>query len=116
MANALLEDYGLHTRWVENESRNTAENAINTARILKTDGVMTVLLVTHAWHMRRALAEFSKTHLQSIGAPTRFASPSAPRALSFVPSGKGYEDSAFALHEWLGYTWLRVGGVFAEVE
>lgn len=108
MAAALLQDYGLSARWIENASRDTAENATLSARILEGAGVKRILLVSHAWHMRRALREFQRTRLQVTAAPTRFESPTPSDGRSYLPSAGGYKNSAYALHEWLGLAWLQL--------
>ena len=38
----------------EPNSRDTWHNALNTSELLKQQNILTVLLVTHAYHMRRA--------------------------------------------------------------
>ena len=45
---------GIPTRWLEKDSRNTWENALYSAQILKAEGVHTVFLVTSRSHLRRA--------------------------------------------------------------
>ena len=56
---------------VDNESRNTYENARFTERLLGGEH-RRVLLVTSAWHMVRALGNFSKTSLECIPAACDF--------------------------------------------
>ncbi|PXB67654.1 hypothetical protein C0045_27455, partial [Pseudomonas aeruginosa] len=51
MANALLQDFGVPTRWQEGLSRTTWENATLSAPQLREAGVRRVVLVTQAWHM-----------------------------------------------------------------
>ncbi len=111
MAQALRDEYGLSARWVESRSRDTADNATYSAQLLREAKISRVLLVTHAWHMRRALAEFKAVNLDPIPAPTVFAR--VPNKLSledFLPSSRAYFNSAFALHEWLGIAWARLSG------
>ncbi len=45
---------------VEEESTTTAENARNTARLLEERSLSRIMLVTSAYHQRRASIEFSK--------------------------------------------------------
>lgn len=105
MAAALTEDFGLTARWLETKSLDTAENAVESARLLQADNITRVLLVTHAWHMRRAMEEFSRTGLRAIAAPTKFAGSGPVELLSYLPNGRSYSESTFALHEWLGLLW-----------
>jgi uncharacterized SAM-binding protein YcdF (DUF218 family) len=55
---------------VEPESRNTRENAVNTAAIFKAHGWKNGLLVTSAIHMPRALAAFQRVGLNVAPAAT----------------------------------------------
>jgi uncharacterized SAM-binding protein YcdF (DUF218 family) len=55
---------------LETESRDTRENAVNTADIFKAHGWRNGLLVTSAGHMPRALAAFQKVGLNVVPAPT----------------------------------------------
>ncbi|HAK93275.1 MAG TPA: YdcF family protein, partial [Massilia timonae] len=64
MAAALREDFGVPVRWVEGRSRNTAENAMFSAALLRPEKVGRVLLVTDAMHMERARTVFQRGGLQ----------------------------------------------------
>jgi uncharacterized SAM-binding protein YcdF (DUF218 family) len=111
MAQALRDEYGLEARWVESRSRDTAENAAYSAELLRAARITRILLVTHAWHMRRALLEFKAARLDPVPAPTIFArSPHPLEFNDFFPTARGYHDSGFALHEWLGIAWARLRG------
>ena len=63
MRQTLEESFRVPVRWVEPAARNTAENATRSAAILAPEGIASVLLVTHAWHMRRARAEVGRAGL-----------------------------------------------------
>ncbi len=54
---------------VEDRSRNTFENAVYTGRIMRDRGWPRVVVVTDAWHMRRALFVFARLGLDAIGEP-----------------------------------------------
>jgi hypothetical protein len=56
---SLARDFGVQTRWVEGQSRDTFDNAQLSARMLRAHGVTRILLVTHAAHEWRASAEFA---------------------------------------------------------
>src|SRR5262249_9934744 len=53
---------------LETESRNTRENAVNTAAIFKARGWCSGILVTSAAHMPRALAAFQRVGLNLVPA------------------------------------------------
>jgi uncharacterized SAM-binding protein YcdF (DUF218 family) len=55
---------------LDTESRNTRENAINTAAIFKARGWRSGILVTSAAHMPRALAAFQRMGLSVVPATT----------------------------------------------
>ena len=102
MANALRQVFGLSARWVETRSRTTAENARFSAPLLKADDVESVLLVSQAWHLPRAVPEFTRAGLEVIPAPTEFASQPPPGLLAWIPQAYHLRHSTQALHEWLG--------------
>lgn len=104
MARVLEEDDGITPRWVETRSRTTAENATDSAALLKKDGITRIYLVSHAWHLPRAIPEFEKQGLTVIAAGTGYHSHRWG-LYSFVPSAAALHDSYFALHEWLGRAW-----------
>jgi len=102
MRDVLERDFGVPVRWVEDRSLDTRENAVNSAAILRPAGVARVLLVSHAFHMPRALAAFADTGLEVIPAPTAFTTSGPFRLTQLLPSAQGLERGYFALHEWLG--------------
>lgn len=55
---------------VEGSSRNTHENARNSAALLASSGASDILLVTSAIHMRRAAASFRKEGIRVSPVPT----------------------------------------------
>jgi len=87
----------------EGESRNTWENARNTARILEGKGARRAVLVTSAWHMPRAMMSFRAAGLDCVpfGADYR-ARRGAYRFLDFLPAFETLADSFRALHEDFG--------------
>ena len=101
-ARVALEDYGFTLRWVENQSRDTAENAQHMAPLLARDGVLRVALVTDALHMPRAVAEFERTSLVIVPAPTRYVLPNRSAVLQWLPSTDGIADTTRVMHEALG--------------
>ena len=115
MQQVLLRDFKTPVRWLETRAFNTAENAAFSAAILKSEKINTVLVVSHAWHLPRALIEFERSGLHAIPAPTRFASiklANAPRhgpaIFDFLPRARSLLKSYYALHEWIGIAWYRL--------
>ncbi|RME59680.1 YdcF family protein [Candidatus Parcubacteria bacterium] len=62
-ANAIIKGSG---------SRNTHKNALECKELMQEKGMHKVLLVTSAWHMRRALATFLSVGIAAIPAPTDY--------------------------------------------
>ncbi|WP_025733826.1 YdcF family protein [Carnimonas nigrificans] len=102
MAQALSDSFAQQPRWLENDSRNTAENACYSAAILKERGIETVVLVTTAFHMARAQRDFERAGIKVIAAPTGFSS-APPGLLGWLPSTLGLAQSQRALHEAVGW-------------
>lgn len=106
MERSLATDFGVHVRWVETTSRNTAENAIECRKLVPG---RTVLLVTHAIHMRRAARAFEDAGFTVVPAPMGYISRRAGHwvAGDLLPSIKAYGHSQYALYERLGALWYR---------
>lgn len=115
MARSLREDFGLQARWLETRSRNTSENAVFSARILRQSGIQRIVLVTHAAHMPRARTYFEAAGLEVIPAPTvRLAGlSSGEQGGDWLPSARAAFAAWYGLHEWLGLAqqalYLRYG-------
>jgi uncharacterized SAM-binding protein YcdF (DUF218 family) len=96
--------------WIEGHSRDTHENAVNSARILHAAGVRRVLLVTSAIHMGRAVASFRKQGVEVIPAPA-MPLPHRDRPTSFLHGRRMVlMRSANYLHEYLGQWVYRLRG------
>lgn len=109
MQRSLTEDFLTPARWVEPKSADTWENARFSAAILRSEGITSVYVVTHAWHMRRAVLAFAATGLTVTAAPTSRDNPLGPNLGDFLPRASGWQTGYYALHEWIGYAyyWLR---------
>lgn len=99
MREALERDFGVKVRWVEGASRDTAENARLSAPILKAAGVARIALVSHGWHLPRAIPLFEKQGLEVIPAPTAFSTGSPSLLENSLP--RAMVRSRQALHEYL---------------
>ena len=108
MRDALEKEFGVPVRWAEARSRNTHENAVESARILHEAGVRTVVLVAHALDMPRARAEFEAAGLQVVPAPTVLAPRGGDSPLDFLPGMAGLSASYVALYEAIGETVRRL--------
>ena len=83
MRDMLTHEYGVPVRWVEAKSRNTHENAVDSAVLLKASGVTLVILVVHGFDVPRARAEFEAAGISVIAAPTGHPARGADRVRRF---------------------------------
>lgn len=102
MARSLTEDFNTPPRWVETRSRDTWENARFSAEMLGAAGIRRVYLVTHAWHMPRALLAFQRAGLAAVPAPVRVDSWPPLSWREFMPSATAWQVSYYGFHEWVG--------------
>lgn len=101
-------DFAVPVWLTEERSRTTFENARYTAAELRKHGITRILLVTHAWHMPRAMWSFEKAGLHVVAAPTGFATIDLKKASSWLPSANALACVRYALHESLGLLWYRI--------
>lgn len=113
MAGIIEREFGVPVRWRETESRDTADNAAMSARILRSAGIHRIVLVTQAFHMPRAKSLFAAAGLEVIPAPTDFKSGKRESFAPFdwLPQANALQTSYYALHEWLGILWMRLAQI-----
>ena len=95
----------------EEKSRNTRENALFTKQLL-APGQDTLILVTSAFHQRRALGCFARAGLYPIGFPAGYRSADrrlAPEAW-LVPSPEALANFSLLTHEVAGWVIYKVLG------
>ncbi len=95
---------------IENRSRNTFESAEALRDLIPG---RTIVLVTSAYHIRRAVALFAGQGFSVQPAPAGFLGERRSLALSFsalVPSGASLVNTATALHEYLSLGWYLLTG------
>jgi len=107
MRQVLEEEFGIAPVWVENTSRNTWENAVNSADLLRARRIDTIALVTHAVHMPRAVAAFQRTGLQVIPAPTLFFPDrlEIDSVYLLVPAEDSITQIWYSVYELVGRAW-----------
>ena len=103
---------------VDDESRNTEENALFSSaeldKLPSPSSERRALLVTSAWHMRRALLVFRRyaPQIETIPAPTdheALQSDSYPLSIAdFLPSAEAAMRNAYIYKEYLGYWGYRL--------
>lgn len=108
MRSALDALFAVPVSWVEEQSRTTWGNAVFTAQILRERGIDKIVLVSDAWHLRRALWAFDKAGLRATPWPAPRTAPRGDRVADYLPSIDALHDSFYGLHEILGaqyYKW-----------
>jgi uncharacterized SAM-binding protein YcdF (DUF218 family) len=103
-------ELGRALKYTETQSRDTKENASMSIAMLAPAGVEQIVLVTHGYHMTRALANFQRAtegrRISVLPAPMGLPASGRLRAADWLPSSVGFEQTRLVLHEWLG----RVAG------
>ncbi len=107
MREVLEQEYAAEVLAIEAASRTTRENALLTKHLLESHGVGRVLLVTHSWHMPRALRSFRTAGVDAVPAPTIFSTLPEHGLRDWLPSAQAAAGSSVALHELLGMLWYR---------
>lgn len=110
MAHILETRFNIKSTWLEKHSRNTIENARNSAHILHENNIDTIYLVTHALHMQRSTLLFQHQGFKVIQAPTYFYSARgySPAWLDYLPSAAALLTSNMVFKEYLGILWQTV--------
>lgn len=110
MKGMLVDEWNVPVTWTEMQSRNTAENAMKSAKILIDASLSRILLVTHASHMQRALLEFESAGLVVTPAPVEFYGSIGSYAsiLAWMPNASALATSRRALYEHIGRFWYRL--------
>jgi len=108
----VLEQLGLRVKWVEDQSRDTVDNARMSAALLHDAGVRDIVLVTHAYHMPRARLAFEAAGLNVTAAAHDFLGGRWQewRVRDFLPRASDAEAIALCLHELLGRLWYAWRG------
>ena len=102
-------DFGRPLKWVEENSRDTRENAARSVALLRKSGINHIVLVTHGWHMPRAVAAFEAAagaDMRIEAAPMGLAQRVELPSLAWVPTSDGASDVRAILRELMG----RVAG------
>jgi uncharacterized SAM-binding protein YcdF (DUF218 family) len=108
MKAALDKDFAVPVAWNEERSRTTWENAVYTARLLQPEKLTTVVLVSQAWHLPRALWAFERAGLKALPWPAPRTALRLDGFGDFLPSLAALVDTAHALHELIGGVYYRL--------
>jgi uncharacterized SAM-binding protein YcdF (DUF218 family) len=107
MQTSLARDFATPPTWVENQSRDTFENARFTAQVLPA-GTRRIILITGSAHLWRAAHEFESAGFEVVPAPQGVWAPREMTALRFIPGIGGLQRSNAAIYEMLGEPMRRL--------
>ena len=110
MREVLGNEFGVRVHWTESASRDTAENARFSTTQLKAAGIRRIVLVSHGWHLPRAVPLFEQEGLKVFAAPTIFSASSGDPSIDWLPHD--FRDSRIAAHEYLGHAANKLRALF----
>lgn len=89
----------------ENQSRNTYENAVETKKLLVEKKLESAILITSAFHMKRAAGCFQKQNIPFIAYPTDYRASNLDSGAFelYLPSAGFLEQTTLGIKEWVGY-------------
>jgi uncharacterized SAM-binding protein YcdF (DUF218 family) len=102
MRDTLRRNFGIDARWVDDQAYDTFQNARNSVRLLETDGVHRIVLVTRATHMRRSVHEFSDAGVEVMPAPVGILAARDIGFSYFLPNPDALLRAHAAIYELLG--------------
>jgi uncharacterized SAM-binding protein YcdF (DUF218 family) len=77
--------------------------------MLARNGIDSIVLVTHGFHMGRARRAFERAGMAVLPAPHGFgADVPSSTVLRWLPSAAALAATRDALHEWLGDVWYAL--------
>ncbi|QMU28827.1 YdcF family protein [Adhaeribacter radiodurans] len=98
---------------LEDKSQNTRENALFTSRLLQQrPDIHSLILITSAFHMRRAEGCFKEAGVNAISFPADFYSKDRsffPNSL-IIPSAEAFANWHLLIHELLGFITYTILG------
>jgi uncharacterized SAM-binding protein YcdF (DUF218 family) len=97
---------------VEENSRTTYENALETSKLLNERGLSKIILVTKATHLPRAVGCFRKLGFEVVPCGCYYQSPeyADSRMQQIIPNPAAVRSIERVCHEWLGVVWYRLRG------
>lgn len=108
MKAVLISEFSAPVKWIETLSGNTQDNARLSYEILKKDGISSIYLVTHAWHMPRAQRAFETAGFSVIPAATAYTTRHQTDILAFLPDANALQGSRIFMHELIGLLWYQL--------
>jgi uncharacterized SAM-binding protein YcdF (DUF218 family) len=91
--------------YTEVNSKDTEENAQEVKKLCERLRCKRIVLVSSAYHMRRAVLSFQKAGVEVVPYPTDFKRDMRYNLYSLLPKMSVFADSYKALREYLGLVW-----------
>lgn len=96
---------------LEQQSRNTRENAVFAARMVQPRPGERWLLVTSAWHMPRAMGCFRKAGFPVVAYPVDYRTSGPRDAYRFATfASEGLSEFDIGVKEWIGMIAYKLAG------
>lgn len=96
--------------------QNTAGEAVEIARLARERQWKTIVLVTSAFHLPRAMEQFERAGVKAVPFPCDWRvdreRPMTP--IDFLPAASGLGATEMALREWYGRLFYALKSVFAD--
>lgn len=108
MKSVLTQELHTPVEWIEENSNNTFENARLSYSLLQKSGIKRIYLVTHSWHMPRAIQAFETAGFEVIPAATVYTTRHRMDMLTFLPNADALQDSKIFTHEVIGMLWYKL--------
>lgn len=99
-----LENWGIDPTKIilEENARNTRENATESKRIVEARHLQSLVMITSARHVPRALESFRRVGLDVDTLPVDYRSSDSKRSFSLLPRSESLDVSVHALREIVG--------------
>jgi uncharacterized SAM-binding protein YcdF (DUF218 family) len=108
MKAALETECGVPVTWNEDQSRTTWENAVFTASLLRKADIGKIVIVSHRWHLPRAIRSFERAGMQAVPWPAPETAPRGGRIRDYLPTMGALQDSFYGLHEIIGGLYYKL--------
>jgi len=94
--------------YTDKNSRDTNENAFFVKKLCQEKGFKKIILITSAYHMKRAVYLFRFTGLDITPYPTDFKMDKKYNIYSYFPKMNVIQDSTKAIREYIGYIFYKL--------
>jgi uncharacterized SAM-binding protein YcdF (DUF218 family) len=108
MKAALESEFGVPVTWSEEQSGTTWENGVFSAEMLRKAGIGKVVVVTHRWHLPRALRSFERAGMPAVPWPAPETPSRGGSLQDYLPTMGALQDSFYGLHEIIGGLYYRL--------